>query len=73
MLMRTSYQRARCCETFTSFAYRFKAYLLRAAQDTADLVIARYDNRAFGSYPSVELTRVIDAVLSSCAVRAPLT
>ena len=60
-------------DTSTSLAYRFKAYSLHAARDIADLLIARYKERAFGGRPLVELSRVSTAAVIPCAVRVHLS
>ena len=58
-------------DTTAVVAYRFKCYSLRAARDIGEMVIARYEERAFGSRPAVKYSRVNDASFTICAVRVP--
>ena len=51
--------------------HRFKCYSLPAARDIGEMVIARYEERAFNSRPAVKYSCVNDASFPTCAVRVP--
>ena len=56
----------------TSLAYRLRVRSRRAAREIGDLLIARYEERVFGSRPSSEYVQVGDGVFTPSAVRIPL-
>lgn len=60
-------------DSFTSYAFCLITRSLRAAFDIAELVVARYEVRDFGSRTTIEHVNVDDKNFSACAVSVPFT
>ena len=56
----------------TSLAYRLRACSRRAAREIGDILIARYEERVFGSRQSSEYVQVGDGVFAPSAMGVPL-